>query len=99
MKLSADFTLERMAETFRNRNTMYGDNWITVGKVMKALYPEGITSKTEEDHIVHHWISWIVGKLTRYVNSGDIESIHDMAVYGAMLETFLLQLEKEKHDR
>src|ERR1700746_2880029 len=89
--IKADLVLEEMARTFREKNKMYGDNYLAVGKVMQALFPNGITLKTEYDHILFHWISWSVGKLTRFVNSGmkDQNSIHDLAVYAAMIEDFI----------
>lgn len=93
MKLRADETLTHMAETFRERNSTYGDNWITVGDVFVAMFPEGLELQTEADFIAFHWLSWIIGKLTRFVNSNmkSLDSLHDVAVYCAMLETFLKQ--------
>src|SRR5207237_1228115 len=93
MKLQADKTLEEMAATFRERNMLYGDNWLTVGEVMLALFPRGIEITDAEEHIIMHWISWIIGKLTRFINTGmsDTDSIHDVGVYCAMLETYIKQ--------
>lgn len=102
MKLRADEVLIQMAETFRSRNSEYGDNWITVGKVFVALFPEGLELKTDTDWIAFHWLSWIVGKLTRFTNSNmqSLDSLHDIVVYGAMLESFLRskQLERKTDD-
>src|SRR5215472_16173658 len=98
MKLRADEVLIQMAETFRSRNSEYGDNWITVGKVFAALFPEGLELKTEADWIAFHWLSWIVGKLTRFTNSNmrSLDSLHDIVVYGAMLETYLRTNSKQE---
>jgi len=95
--IKADKVLEQMAQTFREKNTLYGDNYLTVGKVMKDLFPDGITLETEYDHILFHWINWMVGKLSRFVNTGMIDrnSIHDLAVYAAMIEDFIITNEKE----
>ncbi len=91
MKLRTDKTLKSMAELFTQRNKQYGDNWETVGKVFAALYPNGLTLKTEADFILFHWVSWKIGKLTRWVNSGHthLDSIEDETVYTAMIATFI----------
>lgn len=87
-----------MAKTFEAKNKQYKDNWITVGKVFVALYPEGITLKSEQDFVLFHWMSWKIGKLSRFVNTGhkDLDSIHDDAVYTAMIETYIKQQQKDK---
>src|SRR5215472_125687 len=98
MKLRADEVLIQMAETFRKKNSEYGDNWIAVGKVFVALFPEGLELKTEADWIAFHWLSWIVGKLTRFTNSNmqSLDSLHDFPVYGAMLEAFIKNNRQEE---
>jgi hypothetical protein len=84
-------TLEAMLDTFKARNTTYGENYLMLGKVMVALFPNGITLQTEEDHIKFHWVSWFVGKFTRFAASGMVheDSMIDASVYGAMLAAFL----------
>lgn len=91
MLLRADKVLEAMAETFRDRNPRYGENWITIGAVMAALYPNGITLKTKDDFIRFHFVNSIVGKFTRFINTDHThdDSIHDAAVYCAMTEAFI----------
>jgi hypothetical protein len=86
--IAADI-LEQAAKTYRERNTMYGSNYLNVGEVMKAFFPDGIELKTPMDHTRFHIFCWIVGKLTRYANlwkKGHQDSIHDIVVYSAMLE-------------
>lgn len=92
MKLRADITLEQMAKTFRERNETYKENWITVGKVMEAMFPEGLTLRTEDDFVRFHFFDWVVGKLTRFVATDmkHTDSVHDAAVYLAMLESHLI---------
>lgn len=89
--ITGDQILEEMARTYKQRNEMYGENFVTMGPVMKALFPNGIELKTQQDFIVFHLLDWLVGKLTRFVNSGlvHIDSIHDLAVYAAMIEMML----------
>jgi hypothetical protein len=80
--------LEEAGKTFRERNAVYKDNADNVGKVMAALFPNGVQIKTAEDHKMYHLFELIIVKLTRFANSGLIhtDSIHDMAVYAAMCE-------------
>jgi hypothetical protein len=82
--------LTAMAQTFRERNAVYGDNFKLVAPVMKALWPEGVPSAlVTTDH--WHLFELIVVKLTRLATSGisHIDSIHDIAVYAAMIEADL----------
>jgi hypothetical protein len=91
MTLRADKIMIEMAATFRQRNKMYGDNWKVVGTVMKALFPNGMKLETENDFVKLHLIDWMVGKLTRLTFSKltHVDSVHDLAVYAAMLETII----------
>lgn len=82
--------LTQAAETYRERNKVYGDNFLIVGKVMAALFPAGLTLKTEQDWCRMHIFLLQVVKITRYVQNwekgGHKDSMHDLAVYAAMLE-------------
>lgn len=88
--MSADKILAAAAETFAARKAVYGENYKRVGAAMAALFPEGVKLETEEDHNRFHIFALIVVKLSRYcVNwdkGGHQDSIHDAAVYCAMLE-------------
>lgn len=83
--------LEAMAETFRQRNKIYGSNYKqSHGLVFKALFPNGLTLKSDMDFNRFAALNAIVAKLTRYVNNfqqgGHKDSIHDLAVFASMLE-------------
>ena len=41
--------LEEMANTFRERNRVYGDNYKNVGEVMVALFPKGVNLNSNDD--------------------------------------------------
>jgi len=88
MKLTHEI-LQEAATTFEERNKVYGDNWLRVGEVMMALFPEGITLRTAEDFQRWHLFELIVVKQTRFANSGltHPDSIRDTCVYSAMLES------------
>jgi hypothetical protein len=97
--ITGDKILEDMANTYKDRNKTYGESFMSMGPVMAALFPNGITLKTKEDFVTFHLLDWMVGKLNRFVNTGmtHIDSIHDLAVYAAMIEMVLLrQMEKER---
>lgn len=87
---SPDYRLHKLAELFAERNADYGNDWERFGRVMNALFPEGLSVKSpaewERLSILHH----IVGKLTRYTNQfqsgGHPDSLDDMAVYSQILQ-------------
>jgi hypothetical protein len=79
-------------ETFKERNKVYKSCFNNHGEVMKALFPNGVTLKTVSDHVRFFFLTMIVGKLCRYAQNftsgGHEDSIHDLFIYSAMLETF-----------
>ncbi len=88
--------LEAMAQTFRDRNKVYGSNYKMVGKLMKVLFPEGVPKDLVfEDHF--HLFELLLVKISRYAVSNlmHTDSIHDAAVYAAMCEAINDQ-KKEK---
>jgi len=89
MKKNAADILTEMAETFRERNKVYGDNYKRVGDVMIALFPDGVTVSTAEEFNKWHLFELMIVKLTRFANSNltHIDSIHDCAVYAAMVQS------------
>jgi len=80
--------LQSMADTFRERNAQYKDNAVLVGQVMKVFFPDGVKLESDKDFEIWHLFELVIVKLTRFVNSGltHKDSIHDMAVYAAMIE-------------
>lgn len=89
--MNAADILQQAAETFRERNAVYGDNYKNVGNVLFALFPHGIALQTAEDFNRWHLFELLVVKLTRFANTGltHTDSVHDAAVYAAMLESLL----------
>jgi len=91
-KRTAADILAEGANTFRERNKVYGDNYKRAGGAFAALFPNGVTLKTKEDHDRFHLFSLIVVKLSRYAVSIEAgkphrDSIHDAGVYCAMVES------------
>lgn len=90
--------LEEMASTFRTRNAQYGDNWRMVGKIMAVLFPNGVQLLKAEDYDVWHLFELKIVKLTRFAigKLEHIDSIHDDAVYSAMIEGILKERQQRK---
>lgn len=94
---SADKILEGMAETFRVRNAIYGNNYKMVGPIMQILFPNGVPPELLGSHKFHLFELKIV-KLTRFAVSHltHQDSIHDDAVYAAMIESLITEEEQIK---
>lgn len=88
-----------MAETFKARNAQYKDNYKLVGRIMEVLHgkdapvPAASLLNNASDFDVWHLYELIIVKLTRFANSGLIhkDSIHDIAVFAAMIDGILDQ--------
>mgnify|MGYP000906802733 FL=1 len=95
-KKDAGTILDEMADTFRERQKVYKDNYRKVGPVMVALHPDGVSLSTVGDHEFFHLYSLLIVKLTRFATSDltHIDSLHDLCVYGSMLDAIL----KERDD-
>lgn len=82
--------LERNAELFAERNGVYKDNYVIVGEVMRALFPDGVQISLSEDFERWHLFELFIVKLTRYAvqykEGGHDDSLNDMINYLAMLQ-------------
>jgi hypothetical protein len=83
--------LEQMRRTHQERGATYKENYIALGKTMVAMFPNGITLKTEEDFIRYDFFNWMMGKMTRFAQADcrHVDSVMDASVYGAMLAAFV----------
>jgi hypothetical protein len=81
--------LREGADTYEERNKLYGDNYKRHGAVMRALFPNGVNLHFADAHNRFGLLTQIVAKLTRYCenynNGGHQDSLHDLTVYAAML--------------
>lgn len=88
MKRAPDI-MEEGAQTYRERNAIYGDNYVTFGSMMVALFPQGLTLSSVEDWNRMGIFFHMADKMTRYTaqweNGGHADSVHDLMVYSAML--------------
>jgi hypothetical protein len=80
--------LDGMKRTAQERHEVYGDSFLTFGKIAAALWPNGLAVGTEEEFARLGVLVQILSKLCRYsaTPQGHIDSAHDMAVYSAILE-------------
>ena len=82
----------------KRKDEEYGEAWRSGGKVWVALFPDGVTLKTESDFGRFGLLNMIVGKVNRYVKnwqSGHPDSLDDLAVYATMLRA----MDDEKRPR
>lgn len=80
--------LRAAADLFEERNAAYGGNYLTMGAVMSAIYPQGLTVKTQEEWTRLMLQVLRVMKETRYAQNfqkgGHEDSLDDLAVYALM---------------
>jgi len=104
-KLATDFLpknpadiLADMADTYRERNTVYGDNYKRVGPIMGILFPDGVPPELlASDQF--HLFELIIVKLSRFAISGltHQDSIHDSAVYAAMIDAIVQEQQGDQN--
>jgi hypothetical protein len=87
---SVDEILSEMALTFRERNAVYRDNYKQIPQLIKILFPQGVPPELVETDQWHLFELKLV-KLSRFAvsNLTHMDSIHDDAVYSAMIESIL----------
>lgn len=85
-----DELLSEAAATFKQRNSVYGNQYLRFGSILEAMFPGGLTLETVDDFNRFTMFVNCLAKLSRYsVNlnrGGHKDSAHDLAVYAAMLE-------------
>lgn len=96
-EVNAGDVLGEMAATFRERSGTYKDNYKMVPKLCEILFPGGVPPEVIFTPQWHLFELKLV-KLSRFAISGlqHLDSIHDDAVYSAMIEACLLNEEKMK---
>jgi len=81
--------LREGADTYEQRNELYGDNYHNFGRVMMALFPRRVSCDSVDDYNRLGIIVQMVGKLGRYCEQfekgGHDDSLLDLAVYSQML--------------
>lgn len=81
--------LREAADTYEQRNALYGNNYKRIGEIFVTLFPDGLTLKTPDEWNRMFLLMQLLGKSTRYAAQfaeGHKDSAHDSIVYAAMLE-------------
>jgi len=95
---TAEAYLREGADLYEERSAIYGNNWLLIGKMLEALFPEGVTLKTADDWNRMHLFIQMMTKVTRYSacwkEGGHVDSSLDLTVYTSMLHA-LDQIIKE----
>lgn len=88
--------LHDMAVTYQERNAVYGSNYKMVGPLMAVLFPDGVPPELVVKH-QFHLFELILVKLSRFAisNLEHVDSIHDLSVYGAMIEAIITEEETD----
>ncbi|UAJ16150.1 hypothetical protein SEA_TINYMINY_59 [Microbacterium phage TinyMiny] len=81
--------MRESANTYQRRNAVYKDNFLVVGRVMEALFPDGAPRLHDADDFNRwHIFELVIVKLTRYIanwDNPDEDSLVDMIPYLAIL--------------
>lgn len=82
--------LDLMANTFRERNAVYGDNYKMVGKLMAVLFPNGAAPEIMHGDSFHLFELMLV-KISRLAisNLQHRDSALDAGVYSAMIVSII----------
>jgi hypothetical protein len=84
--------LDQAANTFRERNKVYGNNFVRLGNAMHAMFPDGITVNSPEEWTRLYFLLLTQVKMSRYATNwktgGHADSSLDASVYAAMLNAF-----------
>lgn len=87
----ADQILLDAANTYAEKNAVYGDNFRNFPATMMGFFPDGIMLKTYEDWMRMQFFFLLSVKMSRYANNfqygGHADSARDMAIYAAMMES------------
>lgn len=83
--------LEEVITTMRERNATYKDSYKGAARILKAMFPAGITVTSEAEFERLHLIQQLASKLARAANSGFThrDSVIDISGYSAMLAKFI----------
>jgi hypothetical protein len=67
--LNAGDILIEGGKTFQERHKFYGNNFLKVGDMCVAMFPNGLTLKTEEDFIRFELLMMKIVKISRYAEN------------------------------
>ena len=81
---------DKIRGIYRQRRKAYGDSYLTFGKILHSMFPEGITLKGVEQFMVFGLLVHILTKLARLAcrlpKMVHSDSLQDMAVYALLVD-------------
>jgi len=83
--------LRELAKLYRQKNKIYGDNYIYSGHFLAALFPQGLRLKKSEEFRRFYMFIHMLSKLDRYARAvsrgeGHHDSLSDLSVYSMMTQ-------------
>ena len=86
-----------MIETYNERGKLYGNTFTRTRDVVRALFPDGVSPELV-DKTQWHIFEMVINKLVRFANTNleHVDSIHDAAVYCAIIEEVMTNKGKYK---
>jgi hypothetical protein len=84
---------EQPVEQGSRDNRDYEADYMQIGNVMKAMFPDGFHPRTEGDFAIFHLFGRMVGNVTRFAHTGmrQADVIRDVSADAMKLEALLLQ--------
>lgn len=93
--------MEKWTETYRKKNSNYGNSWLLTGQTLALWYPKGLMIDTPRKFIALGLVVRMLDKILRYANleltvekdkvgEKSSESAFDLGVYGFMAGTAAL---------
>ena len=100
MRQTVPEMLREAAETYEERNQLYGDNYRFFGDIMKALFPHSINLSSTNDYSRYALLLLMAMKLDRYAKQfdqgGHDDSLLDLAVYSQMLRELDIECRRKE---
>lgn len=102
MKTAGEHTvesLEKALATYRERNAVYKDSFKRWGGVLRALFPDGVRLKTEDDYNRFTCLGHVVDKLVRYTtdfSKPHHDSTLDLGNYAFILRGLDLEMDESE---
>lgn len=90
--------MERWTETYRKKNSNYGNSWLLTGQTLSLWFPKGVKLDTPRKFVALGLVVRMLDKIARYANleltaetdkvgEKSSESAFDLGVYGFMAGT------------
>src|SRR5215471_194437 len=92
VKITIPDRLSKLGDLFRERNAVYGRNYLEFGTALYAMFGGPLTLETPEEFGRFSMFMHVVGKVSRYSQmikrGGHADSLDDLSVYAQILQEF-----------